>query len=862
MFSIHKLHSDTRAFWILIILLASANIFEQFDRFLFTVAKLPYIDTTSYEYALLAGTMFSLVYCVGNLVIAMMNDGYNFDRCTVVAIGTIISSLALFAVPFMTNFGQQAALRLIMGAAQAPITAFCSALIKDAYDDSTKGLAFGIFNSGIFVGFGATLTLGTVMVDAEGWRFPYYVIGIAGVAFGILFRMLVKDTLRYRPHRNSDADGEDDSEMHDGDVDIEGYSTGEASDLVAVSSRDATRNRGRKGVGYSGYNQGVTPSKIHRYDNHMNGNNRNNYRSKTDDPHSSSASSADMMIKYRSTYPGGSGSGSGSGFGSGGESAMSGTQDSSSGGGLDGFVEHAASSPLLPQMRSTYQHPYPQQISTSHISDTTIDVTNNSVPSSYISFNQDLVSTDQDNVDISNHSTIKLDLEESSRIERDETYSPLTGSTKSESVSASEVSGASPNGSIADSTSMEEPYRTSGDGNSRNNKNKKNKNKRNKNNIGDSRNLSGDPLPQVQQEHYKAYNNQVRLSHKVHKSSFTNTGDKVIGGEKEGEEGDWDRARTISSVSGGNMSITSVVNNWYLAIKPIIAACEYCYRYPSVLIILLACAIRFAAGYCYSYYLAIFFSPLLNEQEDDGDTVSCNGATTITLHTYCTDSDYPYCVDGKCQGLSDVPWHNQGMEHEDFETWYAPMMVTGSVLGCICGGYIGDLLSSRFGLSSPGRLMLAGVTLIIAAPFYAGLYLLDFPSCFIMLFFGGFFGELYFAMSLAVWADLIPKRVYLMAIAIFISVNILVASNSTLLVPLLKKSLDNGKHGFTFSTDLGEVQEDATGSEGLQMSMVYLVAGLYLLAGIIYLISIPFVRIDMMKIQEADEFNLLTPLNT
>ena len=101
-----------------------------------------------------------------------------------------------------------------------------------------------------------------------------------------------------------------------------------------------------------------------------------------------------------------------------------------------------------------------------------------------------------------------------------------------------------------------------------------------------------------------------------------------------------------------------------------------------------------------------------------------------------------------------------------------------------------------------------------------------------------------------------------MAIAIFISVNILVASNSTLLVPLLKKSLDNGKHGFTFSTDLGEVQEDATGSEGLQMSMVYLVAGLYLLAGIIYLISIPFVRIDMKKIQEADEFNLLTPLNT
>ena len=107
MFSIHNITPEKRGFWVLICLLSCANIFEQFDRFLFSVSTIPYIDTTSYEYALLAGTMFSAVYCIANVIIALMNDSCKFDRCTIVAIATCISSLALFFVPFMTEFWQQ-----------------------------------------------------------------------------------------------------------------------------------------------------------------------------------------------------------------------------------------------------------------------------------------------------------------------------------------------------------------------------------------------------------------------------------------------------------------------------------------------------------------------------------------------------------------------------------------------------------------------------------------------------------------------------------------------------------------------------------------------------------------------------------
>ena len=86
------------------------------------------------------------------------------------------------------------------------------------------------------------------------------------------------------------------------------------------------------------------------------------------------------------------------------------------------------------------------------------------------------------------------------------------------------------------------------------------------------------------------------------------------------------------------------------------------------------------------------------------------------------------------------------MAHIHFETYYAPMMITGSVLGCTIGGKLGDLVSNTWGYDAPGRLFLAGIALIIASPFYIGLYWLDYPYCFIMLFFGGFFGEMYFSM--------------------------------------------------------------------------------------------------------------------
>ena len=80
-----------------------------------------------------------------------------------------------------------------MGFAQSPITAFCSSLIKDAFTDAERGVAFGVFDSGTFLGFAVSLTLGTILYDKYGWKVPYMVLGIAGVVYAVVLRMYTKD---------------------------------------------------------------------------------------------------------------------------------------------------------------------------------------------------------------------------------------------------------------------------------------------------------------------------------------------------------------------------------------------------------------------------------------------------------------------------------------------------------------------------------------------------------------------------------------------------------------------------------------------------------------------------------------------
>ena len=57
--------------YLVLLCLSIAYFLENFDRYVLSISPIPYIDYASYEYSVLAGPAFTIVYTVGGLCIAL-----------------------------------------------------------------------------------------------------------------------------------------------------------------------------------------------------------------------------------------------------------------------------------------------------------------------------------------------------------------------------------------------------------------------------------------------------------------------------------------------------------------------------------------------------------------------------------------------------------------------------------------------------------------------------------------------------------------------------------------------------------------------------------------------------------------------
>ena len=58
--------------YVILLCLSIAYFLENFDRYVLSISPIPYIDYASYEYSVLAGPAFTIVYTVGGLFIALL----------------------------------------------------------------------------------------------------------------------------------------------------------------------------------------------------------------------------------------------------------------------------------------------------------------------------------------------------------------------------------------------------------------------------------------------------------------------------------------------------------------------------------------------------------------------------------------------------------------------------------------------------------------------------------------------------------------------------------------------------------------------------------------------------------------------
>lgn len=184
--------------WIVLFILSFLYLLENFDRYLISVSVIPYIDYSSYEYSLLVGPVFTIIYAFGGLVFTLSHSDtgngtlrkVSSAQFMVLFLSTLVFSVAFGLTALCKNFWQQVLVRLCMGLAQSVITPFSASIIRGLFPPDQCGTAFSIFNTGVYLAFSMSLSLGEWLYDDYGWKIGYISFGIIGAAFSFVIPLV------------------------------------------------------------------------------------------------------------------------------------------------------------------------------------------------------------------------------------------------------------------------------------------------------------------------------------------------------------------------------------------------------------------------------------------------------------------------------------------------------------------------------------------------------------------------------------------------------------------------------------------------------------------------------------------------
>ncbi len=183
----------------------------------------PYLKTamalTDAQLGLLFGTAFALFFGLFGIPLARLADGWNRARTIALGLGfwstmTALSGLASGFVPL-------ALARIGVGIGEASASPAAFSLLSDYFPRARRATALAIYQSGIYVGMGASLVAGGAIVGAwdraftpataplglAAWQATFLAFGIPGLALALLVFFTLREPVR----------GAIDGQRHSGD---------------------------------------------------------------------------------------------------------------------------------------------------------------------------------------------------------------------------------------------------------------------------------------------------------------------------------------------------------------------------------------------------------------------------------------------------------------------------------------------------------------------------------------------------------------------------------------------------------------------------------------------------------------------
>ncbi len=175
-------------------MLVVAYTFNFIDRQIIGILAVPIqadLALSDAQLGLMGGLAFALFYTGLGIPIAWLAD--RIDRSWIMTVALALWSVMTALCGTAHNFWQLFLARLGVGVGEAGGVAPAYSLISDMYPPESRARALGIYSFGIPIGSAAGIVFGGVIATLIDWRYAFFIVGLAGVAFAPLFKLAVKD---------------------------------------------------------------------------------------------------------------------------------------------------------------------------------------------------------------------------------------------------------------------------------------------------------------------------------------------------------------------------------------------------------------------------------------------------------------------------------------------------------------------------------------------------------------------------------------------------------------------------------------------------------------------------------------------
>ena len=188
--------------WLVVGLLWFCGFFNYADRqAVFSVFPLLKIEfgLSNTQQGLL-GSVFMLVYAGASPFTGYLVD--RFSRRLLIAVGLVFWSVICALTAVSRNFNQLLCFRAAEGLGESFYFPASMSFLADYHGPRTRSRALGIHQTSVYLGTAGGAALAGFLAERQGWRSPFWVLGVLGIVYAVFLTFGLVEPARSRAQEN------------------------------------------------------------------------------------------------------------------------------------------------------------------------------------------------------------------------------------------------------------------------------------------------------------------------------------------------------------------------------------------------------------------------------------------------------------------------------------------------------------------------------------------------------------------------------------------------------------------------------------------------------------------------------------